>query len=114
MQVPPHAYINSMCDGWSCDRGFGRQEDGCKATVIPPNDHLTTYGWECDRGFQQVRRLDLRAGFQPPEGQLCSQLSLPRNAHLDARGNEWFCNLGFQKQGSQCAATDSAALASTH
>ena len=65
----------------------------CVAIAVPPNGYLTGApygsGWKCERGYRAA-------------DEVCDDLKLPQNAHVDYSGNDWDCNPPYRKQQGKC------------
>ena len=91
--VPENATARTYGGGWTCNRGFRKDDGACQAIRVPANAFPTdaTYGsgWQCRRGFRNADNN-------------CVAIEIPKNAYLNAFGDSWQCERGFEETGATC------------
>lgn len=128
---PAHGHADSEAkDGWDCDKGYERTEDGdfCQKIEIPANAKLSVTGksWVCNSGYvvqylandqrtcvkagrvkspiravAGVKKLSCKFGYEDSGGE-CTKILIPLNGQLAADGKSWVCKAGYRKVGGQC------------
>lgn len=94
INIPFHATLNQVGDGFVCDRGYKKNDNtqSCDPVYVPAHATLNQIGdgFECDEGY----RLYLN--------NQCESIA-PANAHVDRLQHQgWVCDSGYRQDGNVC------------
>jgi hypothetical protein len=128
---PPNSHADAEAkDGWDCNKGYKRTEDGdfCEQIQVPANAKLSASGksWVCNTGYvvqylpndektcvkptalksivkavAGVKKLSCKFGYEDSGGE-CTKILIPLNGQLATDGKSWVCKTGYRKVNNQC------------